>query len=220
VFYRCWLGLVKGVFVINEGNFLQNNGSMSFFTREQNTADNDIFLTTNGSDLKGGVAGFATQGDISIVLVDNSAAGLDKVEIVNSNTFEKIATVGAPDIENPRDVVIVSATKAFVSCWGTTGTYPNFFINPGYIAVIDLTTNKVTAKIPAPKGVENMTFSNGKLFAGTIDYSGSNTLTVVNTTTNEVLKEVGFNVSPNPFGADANGKIWINAGLQVIRICG
>ena len=209
---------VSGVFVINEGNFSQNNGSLSFFTREQKEANNDIFLTESGSPLKGSVSGFATAGDVSIALVDNSAAGLDKAEIVNSNTFEKIATIGAPDIENPRDVVIISSSKAYVSCWGVTGTYPDFFINPGYIAVVDLTTNKVTKKIPAPKGVENMTFTNGKLFAGTVDYSGSNILTVVNTATDEVAKEVVFNVSPNPFGVDANGKVWINAGLEAIRI--
>ena len=39
---------VSGVFVINEGNFQQNNGAVSFFRREQKTAQADVYLDENG----------------------------------------------------------------------------------------------------------------------------------------------------------------------------
>ena len=48
---------VQGVFVINEGNFSQNNGAVSYFAREQNTAEADLFSKVNGRALGGGIEG-------------------------------------------------------------------------------------------------------------------------------------------------------------------
>ena len=209
---------ITGVFVINEGNFQTNNGSISFVKREESTAQSDIFNLVNKAVLQGGVQGYAVAGESGLILVDNDKAGQDKLQIVNSNTFETIASIGSPDIENPREVVVASNTIAYVTCWGTTGIYPNFFVNPGYVAVVDLTTNKVTKKISLVKGVENIAFSNGKLFVGTVDYSGVNTLSVISTATNEVVKSITFTNAPNPIGFDANGKVWVQNGLEVSRI--
>ena len=209
---------VSGVFVINEGNFSQNNGSISFFPREESTAETDVFAKINGSAFKGGVQGYAVSGEKGIILVDNSAAGLDKVEIVNSNTFKSEGTIGAPDIENPREVVFSNSSTAYVTCWGTTGVYPDFFINPGYIAVIDLATNKVTKKISVAKGVENIVYNNGKLFVGTVNYSGINSLTAISTSSNEIVKEMTFDSSPAPIGTDADGKLWVQDGLKLLRL--
>ncbi len=209
---------VQGVFAINEGNFTSNDGSISFFARENTTSDADIFSTVNSRALNGGIQGYSVFDDKGVILVDNSASGQDKVEIVDANTMESLASIGTPDIENPRDVVAVSESKVYVSCWGNTGTYPNFFISNGYVAVIDLETNKVTKRIAVSKGIENMIYDNGKLFVGRVSYSGSNYLTVINTATNEVIRELGFNASPTPIGVDANGNLWVQAGLDLAKI--
>lgn len=206
---------IQGVFVINEGNFSQNNGAISFFTREQTTAQADIYSTANGTALKGGVQGYAAAGEVGIVLVDNSAAGLDKIEIVNSNTFKTIASIGAPDIENPREVVFGPNNKAYVSCWGTNEGYA---YKTGYIAVIDLISNKITKKIDIASGPETLVFNNGKLFVGTISYGMGNTLSVINTSTDAVEKTITFTNAPTPIGIDANGKLWVNDGILAIRI--
>jgi hypothetical protein len=101
-------------------------------------------------------------------LVDNTTAGQDKVEIVDANTFKSLATLKSPDIENPRSAVRVSANKMYVSCWDVSGDYTNgtFYKDPGYIAVVDLTTNTVTKKIPAVKGVESLLLVGTEVFAG------------------------------------------------------
>lgn len=206
---------IQGVFVVNEGNFSQNNGAISFFTREQSTAQTDIYTTANGTALKGGVQGYVASGDIGIILVDNSAAGLDKVEIVNSNTFKTVASIGAPDIENPREVVFGTNNKAYVSCWGTNADYT---YKTGYIAVVDLVSNKVTKKIDIASGPENLTFNNGKLFVGTVSYGGGKTLSVINTSTDALDKTVAFTSAPTPIGIDANGKLWVNDGIKAVKL--
>ncbi|WP_229203151.1 YncE family protein [Dyadobacter jejuensis] len=209
---------VQGVFVINEGNFSSNNGSLAFFARENTTAEADIFNIVNGQTLKGGIQGYAVSDEKGLILVDNSAAGQDEIQIVDANTMESLATIGSPDVENPRNVVVVDDHTAYVSCWGTTGTYPNFFVSNGYIAVVDLASNSIKKRISVAKGAENMVYANGQLIVGTVDYSGVNTLTVINTATNEVAKEISMIAAPNPIGADASGKLWVQAGLQVFQI--
>lgn len=207
---------VQGVFVINEGNFSQNNGNISFLTREKNIADSDIFSIVNGSTLKGGMQGYAVAGDHGIILVDNSNPGSDKVEIVDANKFTTTGSIGAPDIENPREVVAIGSTKAYVTNWGTlnsNSTYP-----AGYIAVIDLATKKVVKKITTDKGPENMVLHTNKVFVGNYDYAEGKNLTVINTTSDEVINAIPFTDEPNPIGVDANGKLWVQAGLDLIRV--
>ena len=207
---------IQGVFVINEGNFQQNNGAVSFFRREQKTAQADVYLDENGSTLKGGVQGYAVSGGSGIILVDNDKAGLDKAEIVDPNTFKKIATIASPDIDNPRKVVVLpNSSKAYISCWGTNA---DFTYKTGYIAVIDLATNKLVKKITIPNGPEKLVLNNGKLFVGTYSFGGGKNLTVINTATDEVLKTIPFSSFPTPIGIDANGKLWVNSGLDAIRL--
>jgi hypothetical protein len=206
---------IQGVFVINEGNFSQNNGAISFFIRENTTSEADIFSKANGTALKGGIQGYAASGEKGLILVDNSAAGLDKVEIVNSNTFKSEASIGAPDIENPREVVIGSNNIAYVSCWGANADYA---YKTGYIAIIDLNTNKVTKKIAIAAGPENMVFNAGKLFVGTTSFGTDKILYVINTGTNIIEKSVPMDVAPIPIGIDANGKLWVNSGIKALKL--
>ncbi len=205
---------VSGVFVSNEGNFNQNNGAVSFFPRERTTADADIFAAVNGAALKGGVQDFVSANGKGIILVDNSAAGQDKVEFVDSYTFKSEGSIGAPDIENPREALIIGS-RAYVSCWGTNADYK---YTTGYVAVIDMNTKKVTKKINVADGPENLANANGKLFVGTTAYGAGNKVTVINLATEEAGSPIATQGAANPIGIDANGKLWVNAGNKVLRI--
>ena len=41
----------EGVFIINEGNFNNNNASLSFYQKDKKTIDNNIFYNTNALPL-------------------------------------------------------------------------------------------------------------------------------------------------------------------------
>ena len=204
---------VSGVFVMNEGNFSQNNGAVSYFARENNSATADIFAAANGATLKGGVQDYTASEEQGIILVDNMSAGQDKVQFVQRYTFKDEGAIGAPDIENPREVVVVGR-KAYVSCWGAdVAKY-----STGYIAVIDLNTKKVTKKINVADGPENLVYANGKLYIGTTQWGAGSKLAVINTTSDEAASPISTAGIANPIGIDANGKLWINAGDKVLRI--
>lgn len=207
---------VQGVFVLNEGNFTQNNGAVSYFARESNTADADVFsLVNSGQTISGGVQGYDIAGNHGLILVDNSAAGQDKIQIVNANTFASEASIST-DIENPRDVVAVTNDKAYVTCWNTLNSDYSYPV--GYVAVIDLATNKVTKKISTDKGPEKMIFNKDKVFVGDNFYSGGTKLTVISTSSDAILSSITFKSAPNPIGVDANGKLWVQAGIELFRL--
>ncbi|MFN4146809.1 MAG: YncE family protein [Runella sp.] len=206
----------EGVVVINAGNFLDNNGSLSFLKRENKVADLDIFLKENNRPITGGISGYAEVDQKGLILVDNSTAGQDKVEIVNARTMKSIATLAAPDIENPRAVVGVGPNKAYVSCWGTTGTFPNFYANPGFIAVVDLNTNKVTKRIPLQKGAEGIVVVGTEAFVGGV--GGDRLVQVIDIQRDEVKTSINVEGNAGVLRVDANNKIWTFVGREAVRI--
>lgn len=210
-----------GVYIINEGNFSSNNGSLSYLPRVSNTVLTNIFTQANPTMVSSGsLEDYTEVNGKGLILVDNTTAGKDKVEIVESGTFKSRTTLAAPDIENPRRVIQAGLNKAYISCWDASGSFSDgtFFKDPGYIAVVDLNTGTVMKKIPAVKGVEAMVLSGSEVFAGSVSYSGNNKLAIINTETNEVKQLIDFSASPQPIAVDANGKLWILAGQQMIRM--
>jgi hypothetical protein len=210
-------GFTNGVYVLNAGNFLDNNGTVSWLSRDSKTAQNDLFMIQNKRPLTGLVQGYAEVGGTGLILVDNSSAGLDKVELVTANTLRSLGTLRAPDIENPRQAVRISDTKAYISCYGATGS-TDYFISPGYIAVVNLTTNSVTKKIALPKGAEDITVVGTEAFVGTADYSGSKTISVINTQTDLLTQSINVPVEVNRLELDANNKLWGISGSNVLRL--
>ncbi len=93
-----------GVFVINSGNFLDNNGSLSLLQRNSKTASFDIFLKENTRSFAGGLTDYTEVDEKGIVLVDNSTDGKDAIEIVDAHTFKSIASIKG-EIDNPQKAV-------------------------------------------------------------------------------------------------------------------
>jgi DNA-binding beta-propeller fold protein YncE len=206
----------KGVLVLNAGNFSDNNGTISLLSRSDKTIATDIFMKENSRSLAGGVQGYAEVNEKGLILVDNSTAGKDVVEIVNARTFKAIATIPSSEIENPRVVVKVSDTKAYISCWDATGDFLNFYKNSGYVAVIDLTTNKLTKKISVQNGAETIIVVGSEAFVGCTG-AGKTTLSVIDIATDAIKQSIEIGKNPSLLGIDANGKLWIYTGAELLR---
>lgn len=208
-----------GVYIINQGNFGDNNGTLSYLPRTGNTVATNIFAQANPSmTLTGGLEDYTEINGKGLLLVDNMTAGQDKVEIIEGGTFKSRATLKSPDIENPRRVIQAGLNKAYVSCWDVSGSGNAFYKDPGYIAVVDLNNSTVIKKISAVKGVEAMVLAGSEVFAGSTSYSGDNSLLVINTETNEVKQKITFPAAPRPIAVDADGKLWVLAGQEMIQM--
>ena len=216
-----------GVYIINQGAFGKNNGSLSYLSRTSSMVATNVFVQANpslavsgGSGQGGNVQDYTEINGKGLILVDNGTVGQDKVEIVETGTFASRATLKAPDIENPRLVIQAGPNKAYVSCWDVSGDFNagTFYKEPGYIAVVDLNTGTVSKKIPAVKGVERMVLVGSEVFVGSTAYSGDKTLLVIDANTDTMKEKINFGATPEPIALDANGKLWIRAGKDMVRI--
>lgn len=209
----------SGAYILNSGNFSDNNGSISFLPRNSTTPSSDIFNAANARTLTGGVQDYTEIDGKGLILVDNSTAGQDKIEIVEIGTFKSLTTLKAPDVENPRYVVRAGFNKAYVTCWGATGSGANFFASPGYVLVLNLAARTVTKKIPLPKGANQIVVVGNEAYIGSD--GGDRNLSVINTDTDE-LKQPGIDVGVNinPVAVDANERLWAytSSTNEMVRI--
>lgn len=209
----------EGAYIVNAGDPLGNNGSVSFLPRNATTAATDIFKAINGQALTGRVQDYTEIDGKGVILIDNSTAGRDKIELVESGTFKALATFQSPDVENPRYVVMAGPNKAYVSCWDATGNLANFYPKPGYVLVLDLASRTVVKKIPVTRGADRMVVVGSEVFVGSA--GGERVLTIIDTETDEVRPPgVDVGVNPNPLAVDANSRLWAYASSakEMVRI--
>src|SRR5688572_27698030 len=89
------------VFVINEGNYLDADGTVSAIDPRSGVVVHDIFGSVNeGRALGDVVQAMTIHEDKAYIVVNNS----NKIEVVNANTFESISVID--DLSLPRDAVV------------------------------------------------------------------------------------------------------------------
>ncbi|WP_229244277.1 YncE family protein [Emticicia sp. CRIBPO] len=203
----------KGLFIINAGNFGDNNGSITFFEPTLKMISYDIFQTQNTRSLAGGARDYVEVDGKGLIPVDNMTPGKDLVEIVTAGTFKSVGTIPSTEVENPRYVAKAGANKAYVSCWDTFNE--DYSYKPGYLVVVDLVTNKVTKKIVVEKGAEKLLVSGSEVIVGSV--GGDKTITFINTQTDAPARSVEVGINPDLIGIDANGKLWLYAGGELVK---
>lgn len=174
----------NGILIVNEGNFGQDNSSISFLSGDLETFQVNAFTAVNPTLTLGNTTqSINFIGDKAYVVVHAS----DKIEILNRYTLQHIATVST-GLDNPRYVEFANG-KGYVTNWGDAGSPSD-----DYVAVLNLSTNTVATTIPVVEGPERIVTNNGKLYvAHKGGYSHGNVVTVINSTsdTNESTISVG-----------------------------
>lgn len=200
-----------GVFVINAGNFFDNNGTLSLVSRDSKITANDIFLKENNRSLAGGITDYSEIDEKGIILVDNSTDGKDVIEIVDARTFKSIVSIKG-EIDNPRKVIKVGTNKAYITCWDTFNA--DYTYKQGFVAVLDLTLNKIIKKIPVDSGAEDIIVIGNLAYVGNIN--ARPTLKVIDLQIDEVKESIEIGSEPGNFVADAANKIWMTSGNSII----
>lgn len=163
----------SGVLVVNEGNFLDADGSISYYNPSTQEAETNIFSKVNNEAVLGDIVQSMTvHGDNAYIIVNNS----NKVEVVNAHTMKSITTI---DVDYPRYMTLVNG-KGYITVWGSN------FETPG-VAVIDLTTNTLVKTILTDTGAEEVILANGKLYVAN---RYSNTISVIDPATDEVVSTI------------------------------
>ncbi len=190
----------SGIFVLNEGNFGSANASVSFINEENEQNSTQIFNKVNGIDLGDTAQSMRMHEEFAIIVVNVS----NKIEIVNRFTFESLGTIKT-NLMNPRFAEVIG-DKLFVSNWGDGG-------NPDddYVAVFNFSDFSFIEAIPVVEGPEKMISVNNSLYvAHKGGFSFNNILSVIDSESNTVVKEVEVGDLPNSMVVQGND-LWVMA---------
>ncbi len=179
----------EGFFILNEGNYLAGNGSLSFYSTETKQIYNDLFSTANGRAL-GDIPSFmAVDNGRGFIVVNNSGT----VEAVDIHTLESLGTVTG--LDSPRQMVT----------YGGNG-YISSLISP-QVTVINLEEMHVSGTLDIGTASEAMVISAGRLFSA--HWSGGNTISVTDLASGEAVTSITVGLEPESMVLDKNGRLWV-----------
>ena len=115
--------------MINEGNFQDADGSISFINPDDGSVKQDLFgSVNNGLALGDVVQSMTIDDDFAYVVVNNS----NKIEVVNANTFVSEHTIQGLSL--PRYFTTLNG-KGYVTEWVN-------YSDPGRVTIIDIETTR------------------------------------------------------------------------------
>lgn len=179
-----------GIFVLNEGNFMGGNGSLSYYSYDSSKIYNDLFSYTNDRPLGDVPYSMQLLNSLAYIVVNNSG----KIEVINKSTLESVATI--KNLISPRNISPVSSTKAYV-----TSMYSDSLIK------LDLTSNSVSGYINLRRTSESIVIVGNKAYVA--KWVGGNEIMVINTSTDQVTDSIEVGIEPESMVVDKNNTLWV-----------
>lgn len=189
-------------YVVNEGGFLKNNGSIS--TLSDGMASNNLFLTANGVGPGDVIQHMGFTNNNAYIVANNSQV----VEVVTKSDFKSVASISdATLLDYPRYAQGVG-NKVYIS----NGR------NAGNLAVIDASNNNILTSINVGIAPERMLTIGNKLFvlntggfatAGDTSSIQNGSLSVINTDTDTEIKRTELFPRAIDIVADANNNVFV-----------
>jgi len=187
------------VFVTNEGNFSDGNGSVTSFDPQTKSSLTQAFQNENGRPMAGLIQSSDVAGDRMFISVNST----DKVEVVDKLTLESLATV---ELNAPPTAVEVIEEMAYVT------TY-DFETQNDQVYLFDLSTMEVADEsIEVSAAPRDIVAAGGNLY---VSVNSGNTVEVIDPQTNTVERSIAVGAGPSQLIVDSENRIWVACNGRV-----
>lgn len=207
--------VVKGVYLLNEGNFNANKATLDYVDYTNGLYRKNIYNQVNPEVTKGlGDVGndIAVYGSKLYVVVNNS----NKVEVLNAKTGKRITQI---DLLNCRYITF-RQNKAYVSAY--LSTIGNANAPNGIIAEIDTASLQIERRVTVGRQPEEMAIINNNLYvANSGGYSPPNyerTVSVVDLASFTETRRIDVAINLNQIKADRYGDLYITSRGDYLSI--
>ena len=192
----------KRLLVCNEGNFGQNNATLSEYDPQSNAVIQSAYAASNANQSLGDVLESIGKFNEKYYLVVNNSG---KIVICDKN-FNRQTTVSG--FISPRYIEFVGENEAYVSNLQLNNTLPN------YIQVLDLTTNTISKSIRLDGWSEEMEQSHGEVF---ITNQSKNYVYVIDTRTDMLMDSIYVGATSACIVKDQNEKLWVSCNADSVN---
>lgn len=184
----------EGLFIVNEGNFMYGNASLSYYDAETRQVENAVFTRANGISLGDVAQSMTIRDGIGWVVVNNSGV----IFAIDVNSFKVIGQITG--FTSPRYIHFLSDTKAYVTqLWDNR------------ICIVNPQTFEITGYIPTPlptgsESTEQMVQYGQYLFTNCWTYNDR--ILVIDTETDRVCDSIKVGIQPASIALDCHDKLW------------
>jgi hypothetical protein len=186
----------NGVFVVEQGQYTNGTGTISYLNKNTNTITKDVFGKKNGGAIGNVLQSMNIINGKAYLVVNNA----NKIVVCNAANMAFENTISSTKF--PRYIKQINAQKAYVSEWGDS--------TDGAIRVLDLASKAFTKRIRVGNGAEQILVYGDRAYVTCNGaFTNSDSIAIVNINYDTLVGKIAVGANPESIVLDADNNIWI-----------